>query len=522
MEDFVSSGASSSSADTGSASTGASDTGGGSVSSPASGSQGSGFAIESYDTDAIPADLSVADEIDAALSEVPANTGEPISDIELEDLPSAEQDAEVADQNKQELAPADTAVKDGKADEALPEGVRVRRLDGKPVWAVDPTVGKATFERAKLVEAAEAITGEPLTEQWLEFGHNSIKNFESMRSDFLSNDPADQTKFVEGIENAIKGAMQNGEISHDALTGITTLTIDRALADDSPTQDKVLAHLVSNPKVQGRIANSLYEAALNMTPEMKRVGHMSFEDERLALWKVAGWLDTLNGRPLRPQEEMSYLIKSGARTLPSFERKSIPQTAPKEAASAAAEANPAAAAAKESFKAWVTETTPQVTAKAINEPINALVSKEVSEQVTKAYPNHVNHLRTQIASALRDRLAKDKNLGEQRTAIERRVRMTTNVQLKKDLQAEMVKRHVSRAEQLLREIKGPILSEFSSLVKSKSDQNAARAGQAQRAGTNRAPSGGPSVARQDRAKPSSRFLTASEIASEMDAAWAGR
>ncbi len=418
----------------------------------------------------IPAEDIIADPVTGdALPEMAPPEGDPPPPAEAPPVEAAPPAAEVTDPNAPPVP-------------GIPEGVRLRTIDGKKAWVVEPAAGEAAFARAALVNEAETIMGEPLTKEALEFRQGVVKHWEGMRSDILSDNPADQTKFVDGVANVIRAASDAGEIGHDALSSIVKLTIDSALTDGNQLSEPILAHIASNPKVLNGIIRNLYERALNEADPAQAD----------ALWKSVQWIDKLsNAGQLRPLKEFEYLRTGGYKTLPNH----APAAGTPKPAAAAAPPVPAAGAPNPAFAEWSSKTNGNIHQEAVLNPVEQLLKTVVAPDQQKQYPTNFKTLQGQLSSAVEERLKSDPSLREQRETIIKRARMAVSPQVRNQLQTELVRQHASAAKRILNEVKGPILTEYAQLLNAQSKAEVARATASTTAGRQAATAGGPPASR---------------------------
>ncbi len=429
----------------------------------------------------IPAEDIIADPVTGdALPEMAPPEGDPPPPAEAPPVEAAPPAAEVTDPNAPPVP-------------GIPEGVRLRTIDGKKAWVVEPAAGEAAFARAALVNDAEGIMGEPLTKEALEFRQGVVKHWEGMRSDILSDNPADQTKFVDGIANVIRAASDAGEIGHDALQSIVKLTIDSALTDGNQLSEPILQHIASNPKVLNGIIRNLYERALSEADPAQAD----------ALWKSVQWIDKLsNAGQLRPLKEFEYLRTGGYKTLPNHAPAA--GTKPVAAAPPVVPA-PVAGAPNPAFAEWSKATNSGITQEAVLNPVDELLKAAVSPEQQKQYPTNYKTLQGQLHAAVDERLKSDPSLREQRETIIKRARMAVSPQVRNQLQTELVRQHASAAKRILNEVKGPILTEYAQLLNAQSKAQVARAAASTTAGRQAATAGGPPASRSATPPPATGF-----------------
>lgn len=454
------------------------------------------------------ANLSVEAEMDAMFAGTPP-AGPEGEDIVSEALPADtapelaapdappagdEPPAEAAAPETPEPAAEPAAPEPAAAAAGIPEGVKLRMVDGKKAWVVEPKAGEAAFARAALVNEAEEIMGEPMTKEAIEFRQGVVKHWNTMRNEMISDDPADQANFIAGMGNVIRAAAAAGEIGHDALQGIVKLTIDDALRDGNDLSEPILQHITSNPKVLGSIVQMFYERALSEdnTPDPANPDRPTAAQ---ALWNSAQWIDKLFNKNMRPGDEFSYLRKGNYTKLPAYqgEKKVAAATQPKTGTEAAAPAG--APAPTQAFTDWSNKTNQSIEQTAVQVPIDELLKTAVPADQAKKYPTNVQTLRQQLSEKVAERLKSDPSLQEQRKIVVKRARMATSPQIRNQLQQALVNQHATAAKRILREVQGPILTEFAQLLNATSTSAGARAAASANAGRQAPSAGGPSASR---------------------------
>ncbi len=385
------------------------------------------------------------------------------------------------------VAPVETPPADGTAPAAtppgIPEGVKVRKLDGKEVWAVDPAAGRATFDRAALVTEAEEIMGEPLSKEAVEFRQRTVEGLEGMRGDLLSDKPEDQLNVVNHLGDIIRQARDNGEIGHNAVESLVKVTIDSALSgQDAALTSAVLSHIGSSPLVRNGLIESIYQMALTEPDQQKA------ED----LWNSAQQIDNrLNNGQFRTNKEMEYLRASKATSLPQYQRAGQPPTTPAAAPAAAAPA----AQGDNGFEAWSNETNSAVHNGALLTGIDEALNSAVDKGLRDKYPTDFQATRKQLISLVEEKLLGDQTLRNQTAVAVNRARLAVNPAVRNQIRDEIVRRHSAEAARILRDNKGPILQRFAEQMAGKSAAETQRAAAGQRVGRQAPSSGGPSAAR---------------------------
>lgn len=442
----------------------------------------------------------IEDELSTALSS-PATTPdpEPIA-APAAAVPPAGDDPGIAEPVAEPAAEATPAVAAPATPPAevvpLPEGVKVRKVDGVEQWVVDPKAGQALAARAGLVEAAEQILGEPLTKESLQLRQNVVEGFEGMRGDLLSDNPVDQANVVAHFQDVIQRAHAAGEIGHDAFSGFVNVALDRALAADPATAMAVEKHITRT------VVDRLYNEALRThDPEQAKI-----------LWSSAQQADKASFGKYRPLNDFT----EGRKAAPParFENRAAP-------AAPTAGGPPAEVRAQAEFRAWNKTTNDKIHTDATIATVDQILKDIPAEQKT-AFPNQYNSTRDQLVNIVRNELRSDPQLQEQVRLLQKRAQLAVNPELRNQLTDEIVKRHATRAAQILKDKKGPILSEYAKLMAAASTKQTQRATAGANAGRNAAPGGGPSASRSNPQPPkTAKFESGDDMAfgKELDAAF---
>ncbi len=359
---------------------------------------------------------------------------------------------------------------------ALPEGVKLRTIEGVKQWVLDPKLGESMAARAGLVDSAEAILGEPLTEDSLRFRQNVVEGFEGMRGDLLSNDPADQANVAKHFEDVINRARQGGEIGHDALASFANVVLDRALSGDPATAQAVEAHITRT------VVDRLYGEALRTHDPV----------QAKTLWSSAQQADKASFGKYRPLKDFD----EGRKAAPParFQPRQEP------AAPAGNGAPPAEARAQQEYQNWSRGANEKIDTSAVQGTVDQNLSHIPQEQ-RKEFPGLYDATRDQLLKAVRTGFKTDSQLQEQVQTLQKRARLAVNPELRNQIADEIVRRYATKAAQILKDKKGPILSEYAKLVAAKSTDQAKRVNAGANAGRNAAPGGGPSAARSNPQAP---------------------
>jgi len=417
----------------------------------------------------------------------------------------------------------------------LPEGVRVRKIDGKDSWIVDPEMGKASMARIALVDQAEQLWGEPVTPESIKFHGDSVRGFEQMRSDMISDDPADQANVIDHFANIIGQAAKNGEIGHDAMSSFVNVAIDKALSSPGSLADNVIAHISerlfgaeelpaalldkasASPQILKSVISGAYQAALiEKDPSIAT-----------ALWHSAQQIEKNKFGTFRPVKEMDYLRTTGATTLPTYQRAEAAKPAASAAQAQSQQARPQQNAPTRSpevaqaYTQWANTTNSGIHQEAVVKTVDGVLDQALDKTLREKYPNYAKSARAQLVAAVEDGLMKDPQLRGQIAAAQKRAGFAVSPEIRNQIQSAVIQQHAQRAKQILNEKKGPILAEYDSLLKAKSNEASQRASASQRAGRQAAPSGGPSASRQV-APPASngKFRNTGDFANELDTALA--
>lgn len=431
---------------------------------------------------------------------VPPVSTEPAPQVAAPEAPAAVEPAAVETPPADGSAPAVTPP-------GLPEGVRVRKLEGKDVWAVEPAAGRSAFDRAALATEAEQIMGEPLTKDAVEFRQRTVDGLEGMRGDLLSDKPEDQLNVVNHLGDVIRQAQAAGEIGHDAVSSLVKVTIDSAMDGRDPAlTSAVLSHISSNPRVINTLIENVYQMALT-EPDAAQAE---------ALWNSAQQIDNrINKGQYRTNKEMEYLRASKATSLPVYQRQgAAPATA------VTAPPQPAAATtspANTGYQDWANGTNQTIHNDSVVKGVDALLGTSVAKELRDKYPNDLQAVQNQLISVVRDGLLGDQALRDQTTAIQKRARLAVNPEVRDQLRDEIVRRHTAAAKRILGEKKGPILTRFAEQMAGKSATELNRARASQTAGRQAPSSGGPSAARVGVREPSTgQFKSNSDFTKELE------
>jgi len=436
--------------------------------------------------------------------------------------------AEATDPATPPAADAATAGEPG----ALPEGVRERTIDGKKSWVVDPEVGKATVARAALIEEAEKLWGEPVTAESIKFRQEMAEGFELMRSDMISDNPADQAKVIDHLTGVIEQAAKAGEIGHDALSSFFNMTIDKALNGAGPLADSVLSHISERLLGMQELPTAILDKVAGNQQVLKQVissAYLAALTEKdpavaTALWHSAQQIEKNKFGTFRTVKEMDFLRTTGATTLPSYQRAEAAKPAQAQPAAAQPQQQNAATPSPEAaqaYKEWGDTTDRKIHQEAVLKNVDTVLDQAIDKDLKEKYPNYAKSAKAQLVAAVQEGLKNDSQLRSQIAAIERRARLAVSPEIRNQLQSMVIKQYAQRAAQILSEKKGPILSEFATLLKAQSTQDTRRADASQRAGRQAAPAGGPSAARQTVPRAASgKFTSATDFANELDTALA--
>lgn len=462
------------------------------VSSPAAAP--SGASVETFsESDLTP--TPIMDELSAALdgdAPPPAEEAAPPAPVDDADAPPADAEAAAA-------PPVDAAAPPAVAAPAqLPEGVKLRSIDGKPQWVMDPKMGETLTARAGLVDAAEKAFGGPLTKETIDYHQSVAEGFEGMRGDLLSDNPADQANVVAHFEDVIKRAAAKGEIGHDALSSFAQVVIDRALSGDPATAQAVEKHITRH------VINGLYDEALR-THDPVQAKH---------LWNSAQQADKASFGEYRP----SAKFDEGRAAAPPARFQ--PRQAPAPANPSGA--LPAEARAKAEFQTWNQTTNSKIHTSAVESSVDQVLTDIPAEQ-RKAFPGLYDFARDRLLKAVKTGVQTDPQLRQQVDALQKRARQAVNPEVRNQIADEIVRRHADKASQILKDKKGPILSEYAQAVSAKSNDQTRRVNAGAQAGRNAAPGGGPSASRSNPQPPkTAKFESADDQAfgKELDAAFA--
>jgi len=428
-----------------------------------------------------------------SIPEAPAT--DVFADGEAEEETEAEGDEEPPAEGTVEASGESTEPKvDAAAVPAVPEGVKVRNVDGKPRWVLDPEAGKQVFASAALAQKAAEIIGEPLTEAALEFRQRTVEGNERLRSDMLSDSPNDQGRVIAHFENMFNTARERGEIGHDAMAGFVKNAVGFGLTSKDPGTRTATAEFLLKTAIE-----DTYSQALSH-PDA---------DKAARLWAVAQNLEEASFGTFRKSE----LLSEGRKQAPParFQRAAPPSVD-------AGRQQPADQT--QQFEAWSSDTGTKIDKEAIDQAIDDAVS-HIAPATREKHPVVFKSLRDQLKSTVREALLGDQSLRNQVDAASRRARLATNPDIRNQITSELVTRHLSRATEILKNKKGPILSEFAVLLAEKSNATKNRMAAGQQASRAVTSAGGPSASRTTRPAPKSgTFSSNKDFHKELDQAFA--
>lgn len=463
-------------------------------------SPGGGFNFDKEFDSAVGVDTS-ADTASDVAGEVPAEVDSPAEetteDGEAPAGDSEEVEEEVpAEEPVEEEAPvaevADEASEKGGDPGDLPEGVRLRTVDGKKAWVMPPEVGQQMLSHVRVLARAEEILGEPLTEDALQYRNDLMRGHEGLRTDLMSPRSEDQVEVGRFLLQQIAAARKAGEVTHDPTPGFVQGVIDQA-REVSPD---------SWPKIEELMFQRAVEAAYQEAALVK-------PEDREKMWAAVQWVDNLFFGKYRQKAEMASLMhQPGSR----FQRK--PEPKPAETIT-----QPAGAPLEE-FRQQVRDTLRG----ALNQKIDGVFSEKINGQSIvdryKAFPDHAKWTRDQIIAAVRKDVLGDRGLKDKVELLDQRA-ASAAPHFQKQIQQQIVDLHVSAIERAIQRHKGPVLTKSAQMMGAKStntQQRTAAAKAAARTTTNAA--GGTvkkSIAKTDQPKV---FTSQDQLMREMDK-WLG-
>lgn len=461
-------------------------------------------------SDALEVDNSGSDD---AIDDTP----EPVSDVppsEPQSVPPAstpeqdgpDLDAEFADEQQtdaepeqtdpaQEAKPAETTAATGA--DSLPEGVKVRTIGGKPVWTLDPEVGKQAFARAALVQEAEEILGEPVTKEALQLRQEILVGNEQIRADALSDSIEDQARVVLHFQELMNGARERGEIGHDAMAGFARATLNVAINSDPQTREAVVKDLL-----EFTIDDTYNQAIEESDPQ-----------EAAKLWGAAQRMEQRNFGKFRSKDEFEQKRTEFA----SKPKSRFARPAP--AAAGQPQAQPQQAAPAEQFTSWKRETDSKIGSEAVETNVDSALS-HISEDLRKKNPIVFQSLRDQLLAEVRKGLRANQQLQTSVQAAVNRARLAVNPEVRNQIAQEIVKRQSAEVKRILDAKKGPILSEFAHVFAGASNQTKQRVQAAKVASRTVPPSGGPSQSRTMRPPaPAGKYGSSADFNKDLEAAF---
>lgn len=442
-----------------------------------------GAGLESAPDPLDGAEVDGGDQGVAAVEDETVVEGDP---AEIADQPVAEDAGEAAPEPAQAAAQGAPAV---------PEGVRVRSVDGKPSWVLTPEVGQQWHAKAQMADLAERTFGQPLTENLIQGQQAMAEGLQEMNLDLLSDNPANQAHVIEYFANVIRRAQDRGEIGHDALAGLISTAVNTVRQIEPASYRAIQRDLTR------QVLDDVYEEALSLDNPQG--------EEAKVLWSAAQHLDNRLFGKYRPLTELST-----AQPRPRFgpaARKEAPAPAPTADDQGRARAE---------FSAWHSETDGRLQESLSGQVNTVFASKDVKgmslEDRYKDFPNMLASVKRQLSDQVRSALRSDQQLAQKVRMLNERAKMAVSPEVRKQIQAQVISEHERRIKQVISEKKGPILTEAAKVLSSKSSETQRRAAAAKQAGQQPSPSSGTATKAPIPAKGSAgKFFSSPE---EFDAA----
>jgi hypothetical protein len=416
---------------------------------------------------------------DAPIEDTPVE--EPsVEDAPIEDVPSDEPQPELSAEPEPSVDPVDPPA----PAEDLPEGVtKGKDSKGRQKYFLDPNRYETVYGNHKMVQEAQKMLGEPLTQESLEVRNRAYLAQERLFSNLTSGDPALQSDVVDFMIGEMTGAREAGETGVDPTVPFAE-TVYTKLRDTAPDGYANLRYLAARDLVGEMFEqasatndNGLFAAAQQFARKLAGIGDKPAEMTDAQYVEHVREVTNRAGLPFYTPQEMKGLNR-GPDPLTAAQRRIQELEAQVNGRGKATEA--------EQFRAWDQNHVQTVNQAVDDEAVMPSLGESVKTAWEKFPDDYTDKVLTPLKSKVTAAVKSDPVLNQRVTELRARISRAASEQVRNNLGEQIKSLVVNRARIAADEAKGPILQKAAEWLKWRSQQTNGR----REAGQNRtAPKG---------------------------------